>query len=76
MVLSMIVNLQLKKGIRFIHSTHLAKKSSTHLQFNLKNTAKELAKIVHPRYSSRMKYFFKIKKYPPTNMFIRARLIN
>ncbi|MGF1586581.1 MAG: class I SAM-dependent methyltransferase [Bacteroidales bacterium] len=46
------------------------------MQFNLKNTVKELAKVIHPRYSSRIRYFFKIKNHPPTNMFIRARLVS
>lgn len=44
------------------------------MQFTLKNTVKELAKVIIPRYSSRIQYLFKMKNYPPTDMFIRARL--
>ena len=46
------------------------------MQFNLKNTVRELAKVIHPRHSSRIRYFFKIKNHPATNMYIRARLIS
>jgi SAM-dependent methyltransferase len=66
-----VVGLLKRKGFEII-----VIKKYPFMQFNLKNTVKELAKIVHPRYSSRIKYFFKIKRYPPTNMFIRARLIS
>lgn len=44
------------------------------MRFNLKNTVKEFTKVFIPKYNSRIKYYFKIKNYPDTDMYIRAKL--
>jgi len=44
------------------------------IRFDLLTIVKELVKVALPQYQSRILYFFRMKMYSQTDMFIRARL--